>query len=246
MDKFTVKNIDFSSWVKLRCHILGRHRRTRMLKKFCEDLGLSYPPSKDVKKFHLDYYHINPDNNDDVIRYLGEVRDKIIISYYKNDYLPCQEAAELAISASQDKISDEETLLNDYKKDLEKLKKQLSSTKDPLQIIALTSKINNLEVKVKVQQDDLNSARTEMLTAEKTKLANSKNWNLQIEYLDNITIAQIDRYTLNATKKIVDKFNFTSFKYQHPPHDEATIAAIADEQYTSATPAKSKTTKKKG
>lgn len=208
---FTAKDFDVSLYVRLHNFFAGFFSRKDLLKEFCAKNAIDYKPKKDKKYKLPDSYLIEHGE----LKYLAGVRDKIILAFYEH-YKKTQDANLQESKRLSGEIDNLKDIIDDYKIKLTTRKKQLASTKDPLERIHLQDAIGGLETSITNDKNNLATLETEYEAHHNLQKSNLKSWEKQIDIVNNIFSIRKEIFNRNIGRKVVKRLNFTKFysKYQ--------------------------------
>ena len=213
---FIAKDFEVSLYVRFHNFIAGFFDRKDLLKEFCTKNAIDYKPQKDKKYKLPDSYLIEHGE----LKYLAGVRDKIILSFYERykaaQDLNFQESKRL--DAEIDNIKD---IIEDYKIKLATRKKQLASTKDPLERIHLQDAIGGLETSILNEKSNLASLESDLEQHRNLIKSNIKSWEKQIDIVNNIFAIRKEVFNRNLSRKVVKYLNFTKFYSRYQDYSDS-------------------------
>jgi hypothetical protein len=225
--RFEAVEVDFTVRVKISSAVSAVWRRKDMLKGFCYDNGVEYPP-KTGKKYHLtkDGYVVH---NLAYVEYLGGLGDKVIMAKYPI-FMRKKNQVEVAIEKITAEIADEEKYIKKLRGRLLNMQSQLKVVRNPLQIITLQNNIGNRDALIRNQSEELRNKKATLEALRKIAKGNVVGWKKQVGLIETMLVAAINRYVGSVTKGIRDTFNFTDFSFIMPEHSEDAEKAINGEE----------------
>ena len=223
---FIPKDLELSLWIRLTNYFSARSQRTRIFKDFCLNNGVDYPPEAGKHYVLPGYYTISIDGIDR----LAKIRDKILLKYHEI-YITTQRQLVVEIKNADKNIAHEKDYLNNQKKRLTSYKNKLKSAKDPVVIISLQSKIAAQEAKIKNQQNDIDRLSQRLKSYKVSLKGNQKSWQQQVEIIDGVIDLHASRYTVNVTKKITNRLNYTDFRYNMPQYSDSVKSIVKGDDY---------------
>lgn len=229
MDLYISKAIGLRFWSKVHLFLAGIFDRKRVMKRFCSDIGIEYPPIRG-KKYHMksDSYVIDTDE----IKNLDKSCDKILEQYY-SEYVDIQNELELKILDNSQKLKEEQLFLSELKDEKIACKQKEKAAKDPSDKMAFQIKASNLGAKIKNQTETVNEI-IRKLDEYKTRIETNKgNWIKQIENAETAIDLYKRQYTTSATKKIQNRLNYNDFIPKPIRHNEI-IAKTMKGEYKDA------------
>lgn len=206
--KFEPRSIYLNSWERFKIYLVGVTSRTNILKSFCLENGIEYPPKTD-RKYHFTREYIVKHHE---IKNLGKIRDQIILSYYEK-YAAKQKEIVAIDKKYKDRLQAEQKYLNTENKDLEKLRKQRSVEKDPLAKIWLDDQINSQKAKIKNIESEIDLCVTAREELKQVLQDNVVAWSAQVNIIEAEIDARSNAFVDTVTRKIQNKLNYTKFKY---------------------------------
>ncbi|MBO7720517.1 hypothetical protein J6S35_02695 [Candidatus Saccharibacteria bacterium] len=216
MEQYIAKAIGLRFWSKVHLMLAGLFDRTRVMKRFCSDIGIEYPPVRG-KKYHMksDSYVVDTDE----IKNLDKSCDKILEQYY-GEYVNIQNELELKILDNSQKLKEEQIFLDELREEKMAYKQKEKSAKDPSDKMAFQTKAGNLAAKIKNQTDAVNELSRKIDEAKTRIETNKASWIKQIENAETAIDLYKRRYTSSATKKIQNSLNFNDFMPKPIRHNE--------------------------
>lgn len=213
--QFTPENFELSFGSSLRLWWHGVMDRKNIMKRFCLDNGIDYPPDSSKHYVMPKSYLIDADE----IAYLGKIRDNALLKQYDR-YDKCQKDIMTLITEIKEKMTSEKAYIEHEKAYLTDLEKELKSATDSSNIISLESRKKSQVAKVENLLKEYSEWEGHRDALGQTMVGNLKSWEGQIGVTNGILDEKISAYCNSATKRIKNQLNFTIFKYVNPDYGD--------------------------